>query len=596
MSVSGSRFNQAVSRRGFIRGTAAGGLGITAAALIGCGSDDDEESEAPAAATTGGTATATGSATAATGQGELIEREGLPYPVNFPEPATAPKSGGELRVAATWDVGPLDPTVSAAGGTIVIPNMVYNRLLGSRGGPDVNVNQPESEPELASSWERTPDGLLFTIHLRDDVKWQNLPPLNGRAFVAEDAKFAYERYQTTGVHQSYWSNVEAITAVDDQTLTIKLKEPTADFLLPLGSRYQTIFPHELVDDGSIEKQAIGTGPMILKEAVASSHVTWEKNPDYWEREVLLDGATFRMMPDSSARLAAFRTEQVEYGYAVADSIRAVESLVGTNPDIQINMVAGVYGGIPFGINNSNPKFQDERVRRAISLAMDREALTQVLYDGLGQTLLATPWTFAVDEVPTLDNGLLGEWVKFDPTQAKQLLEAAGASDLTFDNAYFAYGDYLDRLAEALVDQFRQVGITMTGGKVDYTQFNSTWVGGKLEEVTTSGWATVGFDADNFYYNQVYSASPGNRWRINDPKVDELSLAQRFELDAEARREIHNQMYEYEADMMFRPPLPSAYSFEIYQPWVRALRFGGALGDNSSYYDWGDQIAEIWLDK
>jgi ABC-type transport system substrate-binding protein len=486
--------------------------------------------------------------------------------------------------------------VSAAGGTIVIPNMVYNRLLGMRGGPNVNVNQAENEPELASSWERTPDGLTFTIKIRNDVTWQNVAPLSGRAFVAEDAKLAYERYQTTGVHQSYWNNVAAITATDEHTLTITLKAPTADFLLPLGSRYQTIFPHELVDDGSIETKAIGTGPMILKEAVASSHVIWEKNPDYWERDVLLDGANFRLMPDSSARLAAFRTGQIEYGYAVADSIRAVDSLVDTNPDIQINMVAGVYGGIPFGVNNSSPKFQDERVRRAISMSIDREALTQVLYDGLGQTLLATPWPFAIDERPTLDNGLLGPWVKFDLAEAKSLLEAAGAADLTMNNAYFAYGDYLNRLAEALVDQFRQAGITMTGGKVDYTEFNSTWVGGKLDEVTTSGWATVGFDADNFYYNQIHSASPGNRWRINDPKLDEMAEAQRFELDADARREIHRQMYDYEADMMFRPPLPSAYSFEIYQPWVRGLRFGGSLGDNSSYYDWGDQVAEIWLDK
>ena len=67
-----------------------------------------------------------------------------------------------------------------------------------------------------------------------------------------------------------------------------------------------------------------------------------------------------------------------------------------------------------------------------------------------------------------------------------------------------------------------------------------------------------------------------------------------ELDPEARREIHRTMWDYFLDKMFWPPLPSPIGFEVYQPWVRGIRFGGIFGSNSSYYDWGDQIAGAWL--
>src|SRR5690606_7275843 len=153
----------------------------------------------------------------------------------FPDKTNTNKPGGTMTVAATWDVGPMDPTVSASGGTVTIPNMVYNRLIGFDRGPDADVFEPKLEPELASSWERSPDGMTFTFKMQDGVKWQNIAPLNGRPFVAADAAFAMNRYATTGVHQSYYVNVDSITAVDDSTVKVTMKRPVADFLYPLGS-------------------------------------------------------------------------------------------------------------------------------------------------------------------------------------------------------------------------------------------------------------------------------------------------------------------------------------------------------------------------
>ena len=214
----------------------------------------------------------------------------------------------------TFDVANFDPTVSSAGGTITVPNMVYNRLLGFVGGPNYDPFKLELEPELASSWERTPDGATFTFQIRDDVNWQNIAPLNGRKFVAADAKYAHDRYATDGAHKSYWTNISSTETPDDTTYKINMGTVTANFILPIASRYQTIFPRELVDDGTIEQTAVGTGPMILTEVEQGSKMTFVKNPDYWERDVLLDGAEYLVMRDASARLAAFRVGQIDYGY------------------------------------------------------------------------------------------------------------------------------------------------------------------------------------------------------------------------------------------------------------------------------------------
>jgi peptide/nickel transport system substrate-binding protein len=501
-----------------------------------------------------------------------------------------------MTVSATWDVQNVDPTVSASGGTVTVPNMTYNRFLGLNRGPDADVFKSELEPELAKSWERSPDGMTFTFMVDPRAKWQNLPPLHGRPFVAADAAFAMNRYATEGVHQSYYDNVDSIAPVDDATLRVTMKRPVADFLFPLGSNKQTIFPKELVDSGEITKKAVGTGPMIMTEMIPASRVAFETNRDYWETTILIDGFVFLIQPDHSARLAGFRTGQSDYAYSIADTESQLENLLDTNPDVQVNTTP-VTTSVAFAFNLANPKFQDERIRQAVSLAIDRPSMVQIVFEGLGLIAGNAPWPYVFDEKPTIASGTLGPWVRFDPTEAKRLLDAAGATNFTMNNIYYQYSDAAGRWTELLVDQFRAVGITMTGGKADYTEFNSQWINRKLPEVSSYGWATSGFDADNWFYGQVHSKSPGNRWNIGDPQLDQWAEEQQVELDEVARRAIWLKMWNREMQMAYRPPMASGVSFNTYQPWLRGIRWGGAApSDNSFYYSWGDQVQHGWLDK
>jgi len=577
------------SRRSILRGGVLGLGGLAAAALVGCGGDEEDVAPAEGSATTTSTAPAAG-----TGPGRLVQEEGAPFPYQYPDPPGEPKFGGHFTFSTTYDVSIFDPVKSPAGGTIQATNMGYNRLIGFANGVYMDPFKLELKPELAASWERSPDGLSYTFHLTPGVKWQNLDPLNGRDFVAEDVKFAYERYQAGGQGSINFANVASIDASDPATLVITMAKPVADFINPLGGRYITIFPHELADDGSIERRIVGTGPMIMKEAVQARHIKYEQNPDYFRRQVLLDTAEHRIIPDAAARLAAFRAGQTDTGYTVVSSLSETEALLDSNPDVQVQLGAVTSATTTFALNLLLPKYQDPRVRQAISLAIDRPSLISIIFEGLGKALPSLPWPFVFDQEP--GEAELGPYMKYDPAGAQRLLSAAGAEGLQINSIYFAYGAYNTRTSEILTDTFREAGITLNDRSVDYTTFNSQWTGSTLEEASTSAWQTLGYDADNFFNIQVRSGSPGNRWRINDPQMDEWAEAQQIELDPQARRAIHRQMWDYEMEQMFRPGLPGGLGFSVLQPWVRGLRSGPISSGSVISYDDGAMIEDVWLDR
>ena len=617
-------WTHSVSRRTLLRGGLLGGVGLAATALIGCDDDDDTTADTTTKTTVQPTVRRkswfSAERPAVTGLhrgfpfpecsveaqtdygneegtlGELVQDPDLPYPYNFPEPDKTPRPGGIMRVAATWNFQSLDPIDSAAGGTVTVPNMVYNRLLGFKRGPGADVFQPEIEPELARSWERSPDGLTFTFQIHCDIHWQNVAPLNARLFTAEDAAYALNRYATEGVYQSYYANVAGFEAPDDLTMKINMAQATADFLNPLASNKQTIFPREIVDDGRIETTAVGTGPMILSDLEPGQNVELEKNFDYWEKEVLLDGFEFLMMPDHPARLPQFRDGNIDYAYGVVSRVRDLNELLETNPDVQVNFIPITYNSISMGLNHTLQKYQDVRVRRAIAMSIDRQEMVDIVFDGLGKALNIVPWPFLFGEEKPVGSPEVGPYLQYNPDEARKLLAAAGAEGLKMTNSYFNYTSALEQMTEIAQAQMARVGIEVDGGKVDYTEFNSQWVPSKLPDFSTSAWSTSGFDADNWFHGQVHSKSPGNRWQTNDAEIDGWATAQQIELDPAARSELWRKIWDKDLDQAYRPTLPWGFSLEVYQPWVRGLRFTGtAPGDNNSYYTWGDQVHSAWLD-
>ena len=584
---------------------------MAAAALIGCGGDDDDDDDTAAVAPATQVAADDDDSAepAETVEAEdtvaTIERAngftseaGRFVPFQIEEPATAPKPGGTLVHRFTFDPGPLDPAIAIAGGTMTGVNAVYNRLLGVYSGADSDpYARNDLVPELAESWETSEDGLAYTFHLRPGVKFQNIEPLNGRALVAGDAKFSFDRYSETGSpHRSNFLLVSTIEAVDDATLVITLQQPTPDFIFPLATAYSTVHGPELADSGEMLTKAVGTGPMILDYWTGGVGGAFDKNPDYWRGPVKIDRWELPFTLDLAAAEAQFRVGRHDYGLT-SETSDDLEKILETNPDTQYFANPLFVGGLALTFNMDLPRWDDVRIRRALSLAYDRQEMLDIIYSGAGIVLPQMDWRFFWEDEPTPESGVLGEWWRHDPDEATKLLDAAGASDLEFEMMYYNYSNTLNSAPnEVWLDQFSRIGVKLKLSSRDYTEYNSQWTTRSGTTDTYDGWASNAAFADHFVYGLNHSESSGNRNRINDPQIDTWAAQHQVELDPEVRLELARSVWHRVLDQVYRIPKPSGYRANLLQPWVHGVRYSRGAGSGHHYLDTGYEAFNAWLDK
>ena len=603
------RFAFTVSRRTVLRGGLLGGAGLAAAALIGCGDDDDDDedggdsAEATATAAPDGTATAVATEVAeetrAPGQYNdgYVTAEGRFVPYNFEEPAGPPKKGGTLIWRYTFNPGPLDPVATGAGGTNTAINLVYNRVLGVYNQADSDpYAMNELIPELAESWETSQDGLTYTFHIRSGVKFQNIAPVNGRELTAEDVRFSWERYRSGGAHRSNFSNVSSIETPDASTVVITLAEVQPDFIVPLSGAFSTIHPRELVDAGEMETKAIGTGPMILDHWTNGEGGAFDKNPEYFLADVNIDRLEVPYVLDVAAATAQFRVGRHDYGLTASTGAK-LEEILGTNPDTQYFGQPLFASTFALNFNMDLPRWEDERIRRGLSLAYDRQELIDIIYDGVGVVLPQMDWRYFWDEPPKLGDEVLGRWWRHDPSESKKLLDAAGAADIAFDLMFYNYSPTSNSLQnEVLLAQYQGAGINMSLQNVDYSEYNSQWTTRSGETDSYQGWASFEATAQHYVYGLNHSESSGNRNRVSDPQIDEWAAQHRVELDPDVRTELARNVWNRMQDQVYRIEMASGNGALLQQPWVHGVRASRTIGSGHFYLDTGYEATNAWLDK
>lgn len=519
----------------------------------------------------------------------------LPFPYVLPEPGDTPRSGGTLRIGWHQDLLSLDPTRSTSAGALMIPNLVCNRLLGLVGNAELHPYRLAIRPELATSWERSPDGLRYTFRLDERARWQDVPPVDGRRLVAADVLRSYERYRSAGVHRGYLANVVSLAAPDDATLEIVLGHPQPDFETPLATRNLPILPPELLNMGPLDAGLdagsavlVGSGPMLLDEALRGSHVTLRRDPAYWAGDVRLDGVQVSIVPEQSARMSGMREGRYEYASNVLEHVDEAHALMEARPEMGIHLLPALSSQFSIALRLERPPFDDVRVRRALLLAVDREQLIEQLYGGLARVLPGTPWQFLFDREPVGD--ALGSWLRHAPAEARALLDAADTGHVTFELRYHNYREATNRRANELIaEDFADIGVSMTQTALAYAPFNEQWSANAYAEAA-DGYAPTGFTTDAYFSDAVRSDGPLNRWGIADPQIDEWAERQSRELDPQARREIVRRIWDRLLDQAYRIEKVAPFGFELYQPWLRNMRVVGQTGDI------GLHIADVWLDE
>ena len=432
----------------------------------------------------------------------------------------------------TWPAG-FDPhTISAIAATRVF-NQVYETLIDFN--PDMTF-----KGVLAESWE-IPDDVTYIFHIRQGVKFHN-----GREMTAEDVVYSFQRVlgQTEygdigalGSSASYYGGIASIEATDDYTVTMTLSEPNAAFMANLTSSYGAIVCKEVVEanDGSLSAidTMCGTGPFMYKDSVVDNYITLVKNPDYWEEGApKLDGITYYLLADESARLAALRTGDINLCSLSALNLSEVEG------DESIKVLSyQSNNSTDLGFNLSSEALQDVRVRQAMSMAVDRDAIIDYVYTGE-----ATVSTFVAPA--------MGHWVWDAPAEsplytqdidaAKALMEEAGYSDSNRLTIKMAAGllDSIRDTAVILQQQLKEIYIDVeitnleSGEYVDAWNIMYTPEAGYDAMCGQNGSGTDPNRAVSFFFSTTGGA---NVWGYSNAQVDEL-CAQGVATTDEAERE------------------------------------------------------------
>ena len=352
--------------------------------------------------------------------------------------------------------------------------------------------------DLAESWEVSPDGLTINMKLRNDVKWHNKAPVNGRLFEASDVVYSWNRYSSTAPLRGLVVNAAnptapflSITATDSKTVTAKLKEPLAYALAQLASfgsftGNMIIVPKETENNVfEIRRDMIGTGPFYLDNYQPSVGFTLKRNADYWDPNAnLIDQINYPIVTDNSQAEAQLRAGNMHLFYANLRaenlfSLKKDEPRLNIYPvDLTVAVTVMTFGHVP-----EKNALTDERVHQAFSMSMDRKAWIDTFYnvsnferDGLPVT---TRWNSALPldftdywlDPQGKDFGPNAKYYQHNIEEAKKLMSAAGhGSGLTIKSNRIttnAIGD-LYRHAEAMEGMALDGGFKIAVNAVDYT--------------------------------------------------------------------------------------------------------------------------------
>src|SRR5213083_543980 len=347
-----------------------------------------------------------------------------PYPDWLPASTKPPKRGGVLTRASAWDPPVIDSRHTQSVGLFQFAGLTSNRLVRHPFSDEAtNPNDLTLKGDLAESWSANADHRVWTFKMRQGVKWQNVAPLNGRELVAADVKYCYEQYAKEGVQTVTFQDIEGMETPDKYTLRVHLKTPNTLFLQNLAEPIAVIFSREVLEeDGDLKKRLIGTGPYLLKEHTRKVRVVLARNPDYFDKgRPYVDEYTILSTPDAATRLAAFRTGQSDILWLA--SLGEDETVRKTNPAAVVQEYKNVLAPFGLALAQDKPPFNDLRVRRAISMAIDRQKQVDTVYEGHGIPGWGVPYIYYQDTAPTLKD--LGQWWQYRPEAAKKLMAEAG---------------------------------------------------------------------------------------------------------------------------------------------------------------------------
>jgi ABC-type transport system substrate-binding protein len=480
------------------------------------------------------------------------------------------RPGGTFRSFIVRDAQGFSPAINAVSSRVVVWR-AYSRLTSIP--PNYLDEVPaiaEANPDLAESWEFSGDKQQVTFKLRPNAKWDARPPTSGRVVDAEDVVFSWKQFETLNSDRqnlAYAANraapVLSVQALDRATVIMKLQSPTVDIFDAMAPRFW-LMPRE--GDGGIDLRAEvrGSGAWTLKRYEPSVGFTFEKNPN-WYRSDLPIAQTWEVpiLPEYAQRLAQLKSGNLFHADVRREDVLSTKQ---DAPDLNLYQddYENVVGEMRFGLASASSPFWDERVRRAMSMLLDRDTFGNVFssvdaFKASGIDV-AVRWNTHLGKSFGLDPrssefGRNGQYYRFDVPEARKLLGAAGYPNGFATRAYFRSGEGVNQPQfEAVLGMLSAGGVTASINVWDSTTefiprvFNehgnfeglafhpgiaSPLIDAVVRKTSSGGAQFPGFDGT------------GGRDRLKgDPEVDRLTLGLRQEFDSDRRLEMAKDFARY----------------------------------------------------
>jgi peptide/nickel transport system substrate-binding protein len=449
-----------------------------------------------------------------------------------------PRRGGVLLAAIGADAPSLDPHQEQTFATLQPVSPLYSTLLQID-----PYSYPNVIGDLATDWKISPDGLTYTFKIRQGVRFHDGSPLTAADVKASYDKILFPPQGVRSIRKHHYSAVASVEALDPSTVVFKLKFPSASLLLNLASPWNVIFPRKYLDKDPnyFKTNVVGSGPFKFKNYTRGSTFEGERNPDYFVKDrPYLDGYKFFISTETSVRAAAIRSGRayIEFRNLPDSEVDAIRKQLGDKVVVQ---------STPFvihfdvSVNNTVKPFTDIRVRKALTLGIDRYSAAKVLptLTGLREvgalTRPGTEWAMSPSELERFPG--FGRDAEKNRAEAKRLLAEAGYPNgfkvvLKNRNIKLPYQDW----AVYVVQEWRKIGIEA-----------------EHRPLETAAWYADGRDQGNFELmiyptgNFVddpdallapYITGSSQNWaRFSNPGIDDLYARQARTLDTVERRKL-----------------------------------------------------------
>lgn len=448
-------------------------------------------------------------------------------PATGEKPAGGEKKGGTVVMPLIADPGTMSPLMAASTAEVIMARVLFNGLTRL----DHKTFAPQ--PMLATDWETSPDGLVWTFKLREGVKWHD-----GKEFTAEDVKFSMDTIldpQWKSRAARNFSPVKSTEVVDKLTVKFTMSDPFPAFPTFLANRFQ-VAPKHLLEGTDIannvefnKKKPIGTGAFKLKEYIPGEYIALEANPDYFLGAPKLDQVIFKILPDQNTQIAQLKTGE----------LNAIQVEPFNLPSVEGTKNTAIHTGYKskwwaLHLNHDFPIFTDKRVRQAIAYAIDREELVDTVLLGRGKPagspiVPLIDWAHNPNVTP----------YEYDVEKAKSLLKEAGWEDtdgdgiLDKDGQKFSFmlqvikgNPTAEQTSTILQQKFKDLGMDVTMKAYEF----ATWVAEVRD--TRSGpemsqayvvWMTPEPEPDGIYaYFHSSNAERGSNFNVfRNEEVDRL---------------------------------------------------------------------------